>query len=228
MNRDEIYLKWQTCQNYIIIGVVSLFFLFFLPMIGSTVGLDFVFPDTPAGWVVYVVSKLMVSALNLIIFHCFTLQGKVNAKDNPNYLAANDILSRTTPDKAVRPRSPKQYMAEAYGKKGTAVFFATLVAAIGLTQAVLTFDWVSMLTYLFTIVMGIIFGIFQMNKVELFWTEEYLQYAKMIEEEQKNAKIEAEREAMAAASAPVVEENSVALASPQCAESANDSAGTAG
>lgn len=183
MNRNEIYAKWLQLQNYIIIAIVSLVALFFIPMLGSSIGLAWNIPNTPVGWIVYVSTKLLVAALNLIIFHCFILQAKVNSKDNPNYLAALEIMCRVEDKKELAPRSPRQYFAGVYGKKGTTIFITTALAAVGLTQAVLTFDWVSMLTYLFTILMGVIFGVLQMNQTELYWQEEYLRYAKEVERE---------------------------------------------
>ena len=183
MNRNEIYAKWLQLQNYIIITIVSLVALFFIPMLGSSVGLAWNIPNTTVGWIVYVSTKLLVAALNLIIFHCFILQAKVNSKDHPNYLAALEILRRVEDKKELAPRSPRQYFSGVYGKKGTTVFITTALAAVGLTQAVLTFDWVSMLTYLFTILMGVIFGVLQMNQTEIYWQEEYLRYAKEVERE---------------------------------------------
>jgi hypothetical protein len=128
-----------------------------------------------------VVSKLLVAALNIIIFHCFILQAKVNSKENPNYIAAATILARLERNKELVARSPSQYFAGVYGKKGTLIFITTILTAVGLTQAVLVFDWISMLTYLFTIIMGVIFGILQMNQTEIYWTEEYLRYARQVE-----------------------------------------------
>ena len=46
-----------------------------------------------------------------------------------------------------------------------------------------------MLTYLFTIVFGVIFGIMQQDTAETYWTDEFWRYAKKIEkqmEEQLN------------------------------------------
>lgn len=185
MNRNDLYIKWQTYQNYILIGIISVVSLFFLPMIGSSVGLAFILPNTAAGWIVYITSKLLVAALNVVIFHCFILQAKVNVKNNPHFIEANEIMRTLIIDKELAPRSPRQYFASTYGKKGTIVFITTVLAAIGLTQAVLTFNWISMLTYLFTILMGLIFGILQMNQTEIYWTEEYYKYAK--EEQRKTA-----------------------------------------
>lgn len=189
MDRNSVYQQWVQWQNYIIIGIVSLIALFFIPMLGSSVGLAWVLPNTTAGWIVYVTSKLLVAALNIIIFHCFILQAKVNAKDHPNFMAANELLRKFKDQKELAPRSPSAYFAGVYGKKGTAIFITTLMASVGLTQAVLTFDWVSMLTYLFTILMGLIFGILQMNQVELYWTEEYYKYAIEVQNKAEQEKL---------------------------------------
>ena len=181
MNTKTLYEKWRQYQYYIIIGIVSVVVLFFFPMIGSSVGLAWTLPTTAAGWIVYTITKLCVAALNLLIFHCFILQAKVNSKDHPNYLEALSILNKLENiDEEVAP-SPKEYFTTVYGKKGITIFVSTLLAAIGLTQAILVFDFATMLTYLFTILIGIIFGILQMNQTEIYWQEVYLRYAKQTE-----------------------------------------------
>lgn len=206
--KRELYEKWQQMQYYIIIGVVSAVALFFLPMLGSSIGLAFVLPNTVAGWIVYITSKLLVAALNVIIFHCFVLQAKVNIKDNENYLAAVAMLKTINADNDFAPRSPEEYMKGIYGKKGIAIFITTALAAIGLTQAVLTFSWVSMLSYLFTVLMGVIFGILQMNQTEIYWIEEFYQYARKVVESQTKC--------------------CVAMAAPQISEQNNDTADNIG
>jgi hypothetical protein len=160
-------------QYYVIIGVISLIALFFLPMIGSTAGLNWNIPNTWAGWVVYIISKLIVAIINILIFHCFILQGKQNISKHKKYLEASEILLLTKKEDSEKPKSPKEWSRNVYGKKGITLFATSILSAVGLTQAVLSFDWVSMLTYLFTIIMGIIFGILQMNATEIYWTEEY-------------------------------------------------------
>lgn len=184
------YEKWKTIQYYAIIGVISLIALFFLPMIGSEAGLQWNIPNTVVGWIVYIVSKLLVATINILIFHCFVQQGKVNIKDNPRYLEANEILvvAKVKEDK---PRSPSEYNHTVYGKKSVTIFITTVLSAVGLTQAVLTFDWVSMLTYFFTILMGLVFGIIQMNETEQYWTDEYWRYAKKVQKDMEDAEREA-------------------------------------
>lgn len=176
---NSLYDKWRIYQYYAIIGIISLIALLFLPMIGSEAGLEWQLPTTVAGWTVYVITKLMVATINILIFHCFVQQAKVNCRDNKNYKEATELLM-STQKKEYEPRSPHKYLNGIYGKKGTTIFITSVLSVVGLTQAVLTFDWVSMLTYLFTIIVGVIFGILVMNSTEEYWCNEYLAYAKMI------------------------------------------------
>lgn len=177
------YELWKQYQYYALIAIISLFALCFLPMLGSAAGLAWALPTTTVGWIVYIVSKLLVALLNILIFYCFNQQGRVNVSKTPHYIEANEILLRVNYNKEADPRSPAQWNAQVYSKKGVTIFLTTMASAVALTQAVLTFDWVSMLTYLFTIVLGIIFGIIQMNAAETYWEEEYYRYAKKVERE---------------------------------------------
>lgn len=178
--------KIKLYTYYIIIGIVSLIALLFLPMVGSSVGLEMRLPDTLVGWIVYCVTKLIVAALNVIIFYCFMQQAKVNVKENEKYKKANDILEVIEERKDRAPRSPKEWTRKQYSGKGITIFVTTILAAVSLTQAILTFDYITMLTYLFTIIMGLIFGILQMKNAEIYWTTEFYEYAlKAKKEEEK-------------------------------------------
>lgn len=164
------------------IGIVSLLALFFLPFLGSAAGLALVLPNTAAGWIVYVGTKLIVAAINILLFHCFFQQSKVNVKDNSHYIEALTILGRLK-FKEQNFRSPEQYTKGSYRTKGTTIFITTILGAFSLTQAILVFDLVAFLTYLFTIIMGLIFGILTMKNAEIYWTDEMWHYAKKKETE---------------------------------------------
>lgn len=195
------YEKWKQWQYYAIIGVISLVALFFLPMIGSEAGLAWKIPTTTVGWIVYVTSKLLVATINVLIFHCFILQAKINIQDDSRYLEAIEILDQLSPTHTENSRSPGQYFKYTYGRKGVTIFATSILSAVGLTQAVLTFDWISMLTYFFTILMGLIFGVLQMNQTESYWTTEFLRYAKKTKELTDKKAEEAEAKAAAEAKA---------------------------
>lgn len=103
-------------------------------------------------------------------------QAKLNAEKDETYQKAKALLGRVRP-KEYHPRSPAKFLAQSYGRKGTTIFFSSALSTIALTQAILSFDWISFLVYLFTITMGIIFGVLAMKNAENYWTQEYYDYA---------------------------------------------------
>lgn len=179
---------------YILIGVLSFIALVFLPFFGSEVGMAFSFPTTAAGWVVYITQQALMALVNILIFHSFICQSYINVKDNPNYIKARDIFHQD--NKEYIPMTLAQFNRKEYGKKGVAIFIGTLLGGFALTQAILTYDYVRMLAYLFTIILGIIFGIYEMKKYEEYLTYEYLQSAlyyqrkkeEQLKQETENAK----------------------------------------
>jgi hypothetical protein len=156
-------------------------------MIGSDVGLGWNLPNTAVGWIVWIVVKLIVAVLNVLLFHCFMQQAKINIKDNERYQEALNILRMINLEDYV-PRGPVEWTVLQYKQKGITIFITTALSTVALTQAILSFDWMAMLTYLFTIIMGLIFGIMQMKTAEEYWTDEFWQYAKKVERDYNKAK----------------------------------------
>lgn len=186
---DSIRQTLKQGMYYIIIAVISLISVVFLPMVGTTLGLGWKLPDTTAGWVVWGVSRAIVATINVLLFHSFMEQAKLNIKDNEHYKEAQDILVKVK-KKEHKPKSPAQWNAAQYGKKGTTIFLSSAMSVVAIGQAVLSYEWATALAYLFTLGMGIIFGIMQMKKAETYWTTEYYEYAlmkKRMEEEQQIA-----------------------------------------
>ena len=172
-------------KNYLIIGTVSLIMLLFIPMLGTELGLAFRVPNTTAGWIVYIATKVIIAAFNLVIFHCFILQGKQNISASPQYLEAQKILGELE-DKEYIPESPKEWTIKTYGFKGTTLFLMSILSAFSLSQAILTFDTPTFLTYLFTLAGGLLTGWIQKDSTENWWTIKYLQYARYKLKEQQN------------------------------------------
>ena len=183
---QDAKLKIKQNLYYIIIGIISFLSVAFLPMVGSTIGLDWKLPDTTAGWVVWAVSRLIVATINVLIFHSFMEQAKLNVKDDAHYIEAREILYKNK-KKEHEPQSPQKWQALQYGKKGTTIFISSAMSVFALGQAILTFDWVAMLAYIFTIALGLIFGIMQMKKAEAYWTGEFYEYALKKQQEQDTA-----------------------------------------
>ena len=191
IEQEESSVKQSLKQGmyYIIIAVISFISVVFLPMLGSTLGLGWKLPDTTAGWVVWGASRAIVATINVLLFHSFMEQAKLNIKDDEHYKEARDILVKVK-KKEHKPKSPAQWNAAQYGKKGVSIFLASAMSVVAIGQAVLSYEWSTALAYLFTLGMGIIFGIMQMKKAENYWTTEYYEYAlmkKRMEEEQQIA-----------------------------------------
>lgn len=168
---------------YVVIAIVSFLAVSFLPFIGSSAGLGWNTPETVTGWVVWITVRIIIAIINVIIFYSFMEQAKLNIKDNPNFIEANKILAAINDADKRTPRGPNKWNRQQYTKKGTSIFIGSILATIALTQAILTYDWVSMLSYIFTIIMGLIFGVMQMKSAEKYWTIEYYDYALMKKEE---------------------------------------------
>ena len=183
---QDARLRIKQNLYYIIIGIISFLSVAFLPMVGSTMGLDWKLPDTTAGWVVWAVSRLIIATINVLIFHSFMEQAKLNVKDDAHYIEAREILYKNK-KKEHEPQSPQKWQALQYGKKGTTIFISSAMSVVALGQAILTFDWVAMLAYIFTIALGLIFGIMQMKKAEAYWTGEFYEYALIKQQEQDTA-----------------------------------------
>lgn len=164
-------------NNYIIIATVSIVALVFIPFLGSVLGLGWTLPDTATGWVVFIATKILVAVINLVIFHSFIQQAKLNSKDNPNFLKAEELMA-VYADDTIIPLSPQQFLGREYGRKGVAIFITSCLSAFALTQAVLTFDVATFISYVITIIFGLIFGVLEMKKTEEFWCITYLSYAK--------------------------------------------------
>lgn len=180
---NEARDKVKQNMYYILIGIISFISVAFLPMVGSTVGLDWKLPDTPTGWVVWAISRLIIATINVLIFYSFMEQAKLNVAKDPHYIEATEILLKAKKADHT-PRSPQKWQALQYGKRGTKIFISSAMSVVALGQAILSFDWVSMLAFIFTIAMGIVFGVLQMKKAEAYWTDEFYRYALMIKEEE--------------------------------------------
>ena len=181
---DDIRTKLNLNFYYVLIFLLSLMVMTVAPMFtpgaNSDLGVAAIFPHSPVGWAIYICTKLFVGVVNLLLFHCFVKQAKINIKDNEKFIEACKIYEMYHP-REYNPRSPKQYFGQLYRKKGIMIFLTSMLSAIVLTNAILSFDTTSFVTYSMTIVMGIIFGVLKMKEVEAYWTGEFYDSAVKLE-----------------------------------------------
>ena len=178
--KEKLSLNFYYCLIFLLSLVVMTVAPMFSPAINTDLGIAAVFPHSPIGWAIYVCTKLFVGIVNLLLFHCFVKQARINIKDNARYIEACKIYEMYHP-REYNPRGPKQYFGQLYRKKGIMIFATSILSAVVLTNAILAFDLTAFVTYCMTILMGIIFGILKMKEVENYWTGEFYDAAMVLQ-----------------------------------------------
>lgn len=148
-------------------------------------GLAWALPNTTIGWLIWIVSNITASILNVLMFHSFIKQGKVNILEHPAFMEASNLLKANQIGKIENPRSPEQWHRRQYASKGVSLFIFTLLGMISFSHAILTFSLIKFLAQLMTLCLGLVFGFIQMKSTEEYWTVEYLDYAKYAVEQKK-------------------------------------------
>ena len=185
--KERMYSVWDQYTYYILVGAVSLVAAFFLPMLGSSIDGGFQFPEDVSGWIVFITTKVASAFINVLLLVLFVNQGKLNVRKEPKYLEARKIMDEVEKQRREKdPRSPSTYHRHLYEKKGITTFLTSVLGTFALTQAILTFDWVTFLTFGIVVMIGVVMGIITMKKVEIYWTEEFYLYALKEKEKQEN------------------------------------------
>lgn len=182
--KEKFSLNFYYCLIFLLSLLVMTVAPMFTPSANTDLGISAIFPHSVIGWAIYICTKVFVGVVNLLLFHCFVKQAKLNIKDNEKYIAACKIYDMYHP-KEYNPRGPKQYFGQLYRKKGIMIFLTSMLSAVVLTNAILAFDMTAFVTYCMTIVMGIVFGILKMKEVETYWTGEFYDAAMQLQNKYK-------------------------------------------
>ena len=145
------------------------------------------FPTSTIGWIIWIFCNFSVGAIGIMILVCFNKQAEINVKNEPTYIKAKEILRKAKKKK--KPRSYAQYMSRIYTKKGLTIFVSSVFSVIAIGQAILTYDYIKLISYTLVIIIQLIFGTMQMKETENFLTNEWYEYALDVQEEQ-NIKME--------------------------------------
>lgn len=176
MNKLKIY------TYYILIAGISIISLTVIPLLQSSINASFQFPRTAAAWILWIGSRLCVTILNLLIFHCFICQADLNTQENESRKQAEELLALVKQQKEGPPLSKREFLEGEYRHKVPTLTLSTICSLVAFGPAVLMFDVTTFLTYLFTVIMAVVFGVIEMFKVETYYTVEYLRYAKYVKE----------------------------------------------
>ncbi len=195
--RKEIRRALNDSAYFIIIGLISMLSIFIPPLfmgcLSSDIGLAF--PKTIEGWILYIIMNTSTAIANISLLVLFKLQAKKNARKDPNYIKANEILNKLAGRKEIWvPRSPAKMNAGDYTRKILAIIISTFTASITLTSLILSFDWMTLLSCLISIIITLCVSWITMINNEIYWTEEYILYAEMVAKRaEENAKISVDK-----------------------------------
>lgn len=174
---------------YILIGVISFLALAFLPMLGSSQDISWGLPQTSAAWAVWIMSRIAASVLNVLIYHCFIRQGELNTRQNEDRQKAEKMLNKLDKNKEKKPIGPAKFLARQYIRKVPMIAASTFLSLLAFGPALLVFDFVVLIAYLFGVIISIVFGILEMKHVEEYYTVGLLEYAEWkVQNEEYNNK----------------------------------------
>ena len=211
--RKEIRRKLNDSAYFIMIGLISMLTVFLPPLfmgcLSSDIGLAF--PKNLEGWILWSIMNVSTAIANISLLILFKLQAKKNARNDPNFKKANDILNRLSGVREIFvPRSPQQMNARDYTKKVIAIVISTFTASITLTSLILSFSWMTLLSCLVSIIITLCVSWITMINNEEYWCEEYLLYAELMEKKRQEelAKLEQANESVEQPAPEVVSEES--------------------
>jgi len=177
--------SFKSVAYYIVIGFVLVIVTFVVPLLsgGITMG-DFGYnlPKTQEAWIIFWAVNIGTVFGNLCLFALFKMQAKTNSKNHPDYIKACQLLNKLNGQEGFVPMSPRQKALKDWSIKGTMVLLTTGLESVVISVLVVSFDMVTFISCLVSSVTAVLFGIVQMIKDEIYWTEEYLLYAEYVVE----------------------------------------------
>lgn len=195
--RNERLDQFRGIACYLIIAVIIILVMLVVPFVAGGIFMEdfgYYFPSTPQGWVVFWAIRAGTLVGNLAIYGLFKAQAKVNIKDNPKFKEANDLLGTLNGQRGYIPQSPKQYQARTWTTKGISMVVITAAESIVFGSLILAFDVMTFISTCSSSITSILFGIYQMLKDEVYWTDEYPRYAeyrvKQVPHEEEKEKTE--------------------------------------
>ena len=186
---------FKDMAGYLVIGIILALVTFVVPFLsgGITMG-DFGYnlPKTKDAWIVFWAVNAGTVFGNLCLFALFKMQGKTNSKKHPNYIKAVELLNKQNGTKGFIPMSPKQKNFKDWTMKGSMVLITTGLESVVISVLIVRFDVITFISCLTSSVTAVLFGIIQMIKDEIYWTEDYLLYAEYITELREKERLAAE------------------------------------
>lgn len=180
MRRNE---KIRQYSCYFIIAITLILAMFVAPIIAGGItgdGWTYYLPKSIEGWIVFWAIRAGTLVGNLAVYILFKNQAKINSMKYPNYIEAEEILSKGIPTKEFIPQSPRKKLFKDYSIKGLLMVLFTVGESVVIGSLCIAFDLITFFSCITSSVSAVLFGWWAMIKDEMYWQDEYLRYAKYI------------------------------------------------
>lgn len=179
---------FKAIAYYMVIGVILLLVTVLVPFLAGGINaqdFNYYIPKTTEGWIIFWAIRAGTVVGNITVFGLFKAQAKTNCQYDPAYIKACELLNKMNGEDGFIPMSPRQKAVKDWTTKGIFMVITTAAESIVIGTLIFNFDIVTFVSCLSSSITAVLFGIVQMVKDEVYWTEDYLLYAEYITEKQK-------------------------------------------
>lgn len=179
---------FKAVAYYMVIGVILLLVTVLVPFLAGGINaqdFNYYIPETTEGWIIFWAIRAGTVVGNVTVYGLFKAQAKTNVKYDPDYKKACELLNKLNGEEGFIPMSPKQKTAKDWITKGLFMTLTTASESIVIGTLIFNFDIVTFISCLSSSITAVLFGIVQMVKDEVYWTEDYLLYAEYVTEQLK-------------------------------------------
>ncbi len=179
---------FKAVAYYMVICVVLLLVTVLIPFLAGGINaqdFNYYIPKSAGGWIIFWAIRIGTVVGNITVYGLFKAQAKTNVKDDPAYLKACELLNKLNGEEGFIPVSPKKKAAKDWTTKGVFMTITTAAESIVIGTLIFNFDIVTFVSCISSSITAVLFGIVQMVKDEIYWTEEYLLYAEYVTQKKK-------------------------------------------
>lgn len=184
---------FKSVAYYMVIGVILLLVTVLVPFLAGGINaqdFNYYIPKTTEGWIVFWAIRAGTVVGNITVYGLFKAQAKTNCQYDEAYIKACELLNKMNGEEGFIPMSPRQKAVKDWTTKGIFMTITTAAESIVIGTLIFNFDIVTFISCISSSVTAVLFGIVQMVKDEVYWTEDYLLYAEYVTEKEKQKALE--------------------------------------
>lgn len=187
-------------KNGIAVFIVSMIAMVLVPLLGSYISGEAQFPQTIPQWILYFTCAIAVAICSLMIYLALHNQGKLNVRDEEEYLQAKELHLKNFKrmnGKDIIPIDPFKWEKKEKTKKGIFQTIGIFCGLLGFGLGVLSWNNSQFISSTISIIFAFGFGLVHMGEVERMFTEGWLEWELYVEKQlNEQAKLEALEEEM--------------------------------